>query len=168
MADMTPADLSAMMGNNNNMGGGAWWIIILFLFMMGNGGWNGRGNSATDQEILFNQHFNALDNKIDRIGNGIADATFALSEKINGEGRALQTQMAQASCDIKGLIRDDGDKTRALIQQNEMQQLRDKVYALEADARMCGVVKYPLSMSYAAGGNPFCNYPAGGCGCGNI
>lgn len=48
--EMSPADLSAVVGNrNNNWGGngmfgdGAWWIIILFLFAM-NGGWgNNRG-----------------------------------------------------------------------------------------------------------------------------
>lgn len=52
--EMSPADLSAVMGNRNGngwggngmFGDGAWWIIILFLFAM-NGNWGGnRGGNG--------------------------------------------------------------------------------------------------------------------------
>ena len=178
---MTPADFSALMGNGNGFGGNnAWWIILLFLFIGGNG-WNRNGDfgqyatAASQQEILFGQRFSNLDNKMDRLGNGLADVAFSLNNTITGEGRSTQAQIAalnanldQSTCKIINAIRDDGDKTRAIIQTNEIQTLRDKIGALEADARMCGVVKYPLNMTYTAGGSPFCNYPGNGCGCGNI
>lgn len=96
---MSPADFSAIMGNENGFGGnGAWWIIILFLFFM-NGGWRNNGDygqfatAASQQDILFGQKFSDLDNKIDRIGYGIADATFSLNNSINAEARGLQTQI---------------------------------------------------------------------------
>lgn len=91
---MSPADFAAMMGNNEFGGNGGWWLILLFLFAM-NGGWNRNGDygqyatAASQQEILFGQRFSNLDNKIDRVGNGIADATYALNNAINGAQTVL-------------------------------------------------------------------------------
>jgi hypothetical protein len=156
---MSPADFAAINGKDGFGGGGAWWIIILFLFLMGQGGFGGNNNAAT-QEILFGQRFQGIDNKLDRIGNGISDATFALNNSITTEGRAIQTQLANCCCDLKTAVHAEGEATRALIQQNEIQMLRDKVASLEMDNRMCGVVRYPTATTFSSGNNPFC-----GCGC---
>lgn len=157
---LSPADFAAINGNDKDgFGGGAWWIIILFLFLMGQGGFGGFGNNAAQQEILFGQQFQGIDSKLDRISNGICDSTFALNNSIMNEGRAIQTQMAECCCDIKTAVHAEGEATRALIQQNEIQTLRDKVASLEMDNRMCGVVRYPTATTYAIGNNPFC-----GCG----
>ena len=67
--------------------------------------------------------------------------------------------MDRQTCAITTAIKEEGNATRALIQANEIQQLRDKVSALEADNRMFGVVRYPNGYSYNAGPSPFC----GGC-----
>lgn len=117
--------------NGDNMGGSLWFIILFFLIF--NNGWNGRGygngdfgqyaTASSQNEILFGQKFSALDNKMDRLGNGIADATFSLNNSVKdgiytttnavkdtayattsavvGEGRALATQLAQCCCDNK-------------------------------------------------------------------
>ena len=122
----------ATVTNGNGFGGNNMWLIILFFVIFGgNGlGWN-RGNgdfgqyatAASQQEILFGQQFQNIDNKIDRIGNGIADATFALNNSIKdgtytttnavkdtayatgaavaSEGRNIQMQLAQCCCDNK-------------------------------------------------------------------
>ena len=212
MNEMSPADVSAVLGNRDGFGnGGAWWLIILFLFCFMGNGWNGnRGDygqyatAASQQEILFGQQFQNLDNKMDRLGNGIADATFALNNSIHNaqdtvagavinEGRGVQTQIANEArgfqqqigdgfCgtnrnidalrtdtalmkgEILGAIREDGDKTRALIQQNEIQALRDKVNALEGDARMCNVVRWPNAFAVPAQ-SPFCNCCGNSCNC---
>ena len=77
----------------------------------------------------------------------------------------LSAQMNQNTCDIVNAIHAEGESTRALIQTNEIQALRDKVSSLEMDNRMYGVVRYPMGYTYNAGPSPFC-----GCnsGCGNI
>lgn len=179
-------------GNENGWGnGGAWWIIILFLFVfMGGGFWGNRqsefgqyATAASQQEILFGQQFGQLNDRLTNIGNGICDSTFALNNSITNEGRSIQNQLAQCccdnrlatanlsaqmnqnTCDITTAIHAEGEATRALIQTNEIQALRDKVSSLEMDSRFCGVVRYPMSYSYSAGNSPFC-----GCnsGCGNI
>ncbi len=85
------ADLATITnGGTGNMGGSLWFIILFFLIF--NNGWNNRGygngdfgqyaTAASQQEILFGQQFQNIDNKIDRIGNGIADSTFALNNSI--------------------------------------------------------------------------------------
>ena len=188
MDTMSLSDIAAVTRNNDGDGwgnGGAWWIIILFLFVfMGGGLWGNRGDygqyatAATQQEILFGQQFGQLNDRLTNIGNGICDSTFALNNSITAEGRALQGQLAECccenrlatanlgaqvdrqTCDITAAIHAEGEATRALIQTNEIQALRDKVSALEMDNRFCGVVRYPMSYSYSAGNSPFC----GGCG----
>jgi len=96
---MSPADIAALTNNNELGNNGAWWLILLFLFFM-NGGWNTNRNgelnqyatAASQQDILFGQKFSDLDNKIDRIGNGICESTYALNNTING----VQTNLGNA------------------------------------------------------------------------
>ena len=188
MDTMSLSDIAAVTRNNDNdgfCGNGAIWLVLLFLFWGFNGnGWNRQGEfgqyatAASQQEILFGQQFGQLNDRLTNIGNGICDSTFALNNSITAEGRALQGQLAECccenrlatanlgaqvdrqTCDITAAIHAEGEATRALIQTNEIQALRDKVSALEMDNRFCGVVRYPMSYSYSAGNSPFC----GGCG----
>ena len=191
MDNYSLSDLRAAVGDDNNGfgGNGAWWVILLFLFWGFNGnGWNKQGEfgqyatAASQQEILFGQQFGQLNDRLTNIGDGICDSTFALNNTITSEGRNLSSQLANCccenrlatanlaaqmdrqTCDITTAIHAEGEATRALIQTNEIQSLRDKVSSLEMDSRFCGVVRYPMSYSYSAGNNPFC----GGCCNGNI
>lgn len=62
----------------------------------------------------------------------------------------LSAQIDRQTCDITTAIHAEGEQTRAMMQANEIQQLRDKVNSLEADNRMYGVVRYPNGYSYNA------------------
>lgn len=129
MENYSLSDLAAVTGGNGMLGGnGGWWLIIILLFFMGGGAWGNRAGdygqfatAASQQDILFSSKFQALDNKIDRIGNGIADATYALKDAITGEGRAVQMQMAEGFAGTKEAISQLGN----MIQQNEMARVRD-------------------------------------------
>lgn len=74
----------------------------------------------------------------------------------------LSAQMDRQTCDITTAIHAEGEQTRALMQANTIQQLRDKVNALELAGQMAGVVRYPTGYAYNAGPSPFCG---GGCNC---
>lgn len=189
LSDLATATRGA---DNDGWGGnGAWILILLFLFWGFNGnGWNRQGEfgqyatAASQQEILFGQQFGQLNDRLNNIGNGICDSTFALNNSITSEGRNLSAQLAQCccdnrlatanlsaqmnqnACDIATAIHAEGEATRALIQTNEIQALRDKVSSLEMDSRFCGVVRYPMSYTYSAGNSPFCG--CNSCGCNNI
>ena len=92
------ADISSVLNKDNGLGGNAFvLIVVLFLFMfMRNGipvSGTVEGNSST-YEILQGQQFQSLNDKIDRVNNGICDGTFALNNSITSEGRATQLGLA--------------------------------------------------------------------------
>ena len=62
---------------------------------------------------------------------------------------------------LQATIVAEGQKTRDLIAQNKIEALQSKVQALELAQATSNIVRYPVSTTYNAGYNPFCN-----CGCG--
>lgn len=121
----------ATYGNNDGWGfgsGGIFYIVILFLFfammMGGNGLWGNRNGdygqyatAATQQEILFNQHFNQLNDRLTSIGNGICDLGYRnardfgdlskenalgqsnIIQSVMGTGNNIQSQLAECCCE---------------------------------------------------------------------
>ncbi len=188
LSDIRAATQDENWGGN----GGSWWIILLFLFAMGGGGFGGFGGYGGANGALtraeMQQGFDTAEitRKLDGMTNGIADATFALNNTITNEGRSMQMQLADCCCNTRLGIADlgaqndrntcaittaihaEGEQTRALIRENEIQALRDKVQALELGNAMCGVVRYPNQITYATNCNPFGYNNNGGCGCNNI
>lgn len=170
------SDIKAAVGESTEgMGGGWLWIIVLFLFMFGFNG-NGFGQNRSDavtNEILSNQHFNALDARITNLGNGICDSTFALNNTILTEGRTMQTQLAQCCCEtnrnIDGVRYDNAQNTQKILDAicgNRIADMQNQINQLQLQAAMCGVVRYPNVMAYNAGTSPFCGCSP--CGCANV
>ncbi len=182
MDNYSLSDIRAATDGGNGasgFGGGAWWIIILFLFLFGcgnGGGFGGKTNDAVSYEILSNQHFNALSRQIDGVGDGICQGFYALNNSVMGEGRALQTQIADCCCatqllgkDIMASVHAENEATRALIQQNEVQALRDKVSDLQLQQSQCAQNAYlidqlrPCAKPAYITCSPYTSY---GCPCG--
>ena len=126
---------------------------------LGNGistlGYEMQGNFASlGKEMALAQ--NGTNTTILQTGNGIqaqlaqccCDNRLATSN--------LAAQMDRQTCDITTAIHAEGEATRKLIQENEIQALRSRVASLEMDNRMCGVVRYPNGYTYYAGPSPFC------------
>lgn len=131
---MTPADIAAVCGNNNRnndgMFGNDWaWIVILLLFGWGGRGFGGfgggyGGGSGVGENYVLATDFATIERKLDGINNGICDATFQLTNNLNGNFRtldgaicnlgyqalqntnAIQSQLAGCCCDIQGAIKD--------------------------------------------------------------
>ena len=173
---------------DEGFGGGAWWIIILFLFMFGMGGFGGFGgqNGALTRAGM-QQGFDTAEvtRKLDGLSYGLSDGFYAQNTTmLNGfagvtaavENSRFAAQQCccetnrnidgvrydaqKNTCDIITAIHAEGEATRNLMQQNEIQQLRDRIQRAELRDAMCGVVRYPMATTYTSGGNPFC-----GCGC---
>lgn len=183
----------ALLGNEGMNGGNAFlWIFALLILANGGlGGWNRAGEfgqyatAASQQEILFGQQFQNLDNKLDRLGNGIADATFALNNSIKDGNYATQNIVKDGFCaNQKNIdsVRFDMSNYASAIQatdtantqkildvlaQNKIETLQGQINQLQLQNALCGVVRYPNSWTYNAGTSPFCNCN-NGCGCGNI
>lgn len=205
--DYSLSDLRAAMGDSNGTfgGGGLLLVVILFLFfVMFRGGWGGNqgdygqhATAATQQEILYGQHFGQINDRLTNLGNGICSLGYdmqggigqlgkeialgqsGLTQTVMGTGNDLSrqlgdcccenrlavanlgAQMDRQTCDITTAIKAEGAATRALLQENTIQALRDQINDLRMDNRMAGVVRYPNGLAYNAGPSPFC-----GC-CGN-
>ena len=149
--ELTPADVMAMNGNNNAM---AEWmnnpfIYLVWLAVLGRGGIFG-GNAAGDPAVqgaltrsdLF-EGFNNQDvnGQLRGITNGICDGFYAVNNALKDGFYGLQTcccetnrnidavryEGAKNTCEITTAIHNEAEATRALINANTMQALRDKL-----------------------------------------
>ena len=144
-------------GYGDGWGGGNgcfMWVILLFALMGGGfGGWGNRGDVASTRDVYASNDFQSLRTAVNNLGNGIADATFALNNTINNGFNNTGRDIAQgtyvmdkAVTDtryvlgnainenrfasqqnanmIAKAIADDGEKTRALIVQNKIEALQ--------------------------------------------
>lgn len=164
------ADIATAANAGEGFGGnGGLWILIILFFLIGMGGngWNRTGElgqyatAASQQEILFGQRFDALATKINQIGDGLCSSTYALNNAITGEGRAIQTQLAQLNSNIE-------NKFAALEKSTLEQRIAEQaaqINQLQLQTQLGSVVRYPTNSAWAMSGNPFCG---NGCGCGNI
>lgn len=120
-----------------------------------------------------------MQGSIGQLGKEIALGQSGLTQTVMGTGNDLSrqlgdcccenrlavanlgAQMDRQTCDITTAIKAEGAATRAMLQENTIQALRDQINDLRMDNRMAGVVRYPNGLAYNAGPSPFC-----GC-CGN-
>lgn len=197
MDNYSLSDLAAVTKDGDGWGGGAWWIIILFLFVFMGGGWGNRqgefgqyATAASQQDILFGQHFGRIDDRLTNIGNGICNLGYEMQGNIgqlgkemalaqNGTNMAImqsangiQAQLAECCCTTQRAIDGVNANMEAKFAALEKSQLEQRIAeqsariaSLEMDNRMCGVVRYPTGYTYNAGPSPFCG--CGGCN-GNI
>ena len=166
------------------MDGGWMWIIVLFLFIFGFGGggaWGNRVQGLTQMEMQQGFDTQEIVRKLDGINYGLCDGFYAQNTTMLNGFAGVTTAVRDAqfaaqqcccetnrnidavrydaqknTCDITTAIHAEGEATRALIQTNEMQNLRDRLQQMELREAMCGVVRYPMATTYTSGGNPFC------------
>lgn len=168
----------ALLGNDG-MGGNAFiWIFALLILCggFGNFGFN-RNNyngdfaqyatSASQNEILLGQKFDALGQKVNSIGDGICSSTYALNNTILGaqnalggaitnEGRAIQSQLCAINSNI--------DNKFACLEKNQLEQKiaeqTAQITQLQTQQMFCGI---PRINPYGYG-----VYAYNNCGCGNM
>ena len=143
------SDIAAMNGNENNAMWNNPFIYLVWLAVLGRGGIFG-GNGANDAAVqgaitrsdLF-EGFNTQDINAQLRGltNGLSDGFYATRMGINDVGYAMKDcccginrnidavryEDAKNTCDITTAIHAEGEATRALINANTMQALRDKL-----------------------------------------
>ena len=237
---MSNAELLALLNSQDDEGMGwnnpFFYLIFIWLFAMfggngfgfgGFGGYGAYGAQQISNDFLFS-NLNAGQDAIraSQIAtqNGIASATYDLSNQINAVGQtigqglcsttyelsskidagrydqalatqqlsrqisdsccatnrnidALANQMSMDTCAIKEAIFRDGEATRALINANTMQELRDKLNSAEMalsnnaqtaaiehaiDAKVASIVGFPARPPFWAYPFPYCPSTSGG------
>ena len=188
MDNYSLSDLKSVVDGADGINGGSAWLIILFVLLIGNGGFgfnrnggelNSYATAASQQDILFSSKFQALDNKIDRIGNGIADATFALNNSVKDtayattsavvtEGRATQEAIGNVRYDMANFaasINSNIDNKFAALEKSQMQAQINaqaaQINQLQLSAQLCGIPRINQT-AWGIYPYPTCN---NGCGC---
>ena len=239
---MSNAELLALLNSKDDEDGMGWnnpffYLIFIWLFAMfggngfGFGGFGGGYGAYGAQQISNDFLFSNLNAGQDAIRasqiatqNGIASATYDLSNQINAVGQtigqglcsttyelsskidagrydqalatqqlsrqisdsccatnrnidALANQMTMDTCAIKEAIFRDGEATRALINANTMQELRDKLNSAEMalsnnaqtaaieqaiDAKVASIIGFPARPPFWAYPFPYCPSTSGG------
>ena len=148
------------------------WIIVLFaLFGGGSFGFGNRGygleNALTRSDLQQGFDNQSVLRKLDGINNGLCDGFYAQNTtmlqgfntvgqaiaenrfaqqncccEINRNIDAVRYENAKNTCDIVRAIEKDGEATRALINANTMQALRDKIVAKDQELQ---TVNFQLS-----------------------
>ena len=201
------ADIRAATHDMDGMDGqGSWfWIVVLFLFMFGsgNGLFNNGGNALTRAEMTDGFNNQSVLRKLDGITQGLCDGFYAMNTGMLNGFNSVGTQIAESrfaaqqcccetnrnidnvrydaqknTCDITTAIHAEGEATRAMIQANTIQNLRDRLDAknqelqtanfqlsqqaqsanLIAELRPCAKPAYITCSPYQA-------RSLGGCGC---
>lgn len=155
-------------GEMDGLGGGWMWIIVLFLFLFGAGG-TGFGSGRANE---IQQGFDTAEitRKLDGLANGLCDGFYAQNTTMlngfagittavrdaqfaaqqcccetNRNIDAVRYEAAQNTCAIEKAIHAEGEATRNLIQQNEIQALRDKVADLQLAQSQCAQNAYLIN-----------------------
>lgn len=146
-------------GDNDGMfgGNGAWVFFLFFLLAWGGGfgGWGNRESGAlTRAEMQQGFDTQNIERQLQGINNGLCDGFYAMNTGMlngfSGVNNAIQQaqfasqqcccetnrnidsvkyENARNTCEIVNAIKTDGDATRALMTQNEIQGLRDQLQA---------------------------------------
>lgn len=158
--------------NDGMDGQGSWfWIVVLFLFMTGfnrNGLFGGETSGAlTRAEMTDGFNNQSVLRKLDGITQGLCDGFYAqnttMLQGFNGLGNQIlesrfaaqqcccetnrnidnvRYEASKNTCDITTAIHAEGEATRAMIQANTIQSLRDR---LEAKTQELQTANFQLS-----------------------
>lgn len=173
--------------NDSTFGGGSWWIILLFLFIMGGNGDRGNNGALTRTEMQQGFDTQEITRKLDGITNGLSDGFYAQNTTMLNGFKDVTTAVRDAqfatqqcccetnrnidavrydalknTCEITTAIHAEGEATRALIKENEIQNLRDKVNELQLAQSQCTQNAYlintlrPYPAPAYTVGNPYC------------
>jgi hypothetical protein len=142
--------------NGNGMNEGMWnnpFIYLVWLAVLGRGGifgGNGAGDPAVQGALTRSDLFEGFNNQdvngqLRGITNGICDGFYAVNSSLkdgfygiqgavkdcccttNRNIDSVRYDMSKGFCDVAGAIHAEGEATRALINANTMQALRDKL-----------------------------------------
>ena len=150
---LSAGDILALTKDNDNEMWNNPFIYLVWLALLGGGGlFGGNRNAELQGSITRSDLFEGFNNQdvngqLRGITNGICDGFYATRQGISELGfgmkdcccginrniDAVRYEGAQNTCAITNAIHAEGEATRALINANTMQDLRDKLEARDRD-----------------------------------
>lgn len=162
-SNMSPADVAAVVDNNGYadgaFGGGWMWLIVLLLLFRGNN-W-GENQTLTSDEFIKRDIFNTnqnVSNTACQTQRDVLESRYTtqlglqqvqasqqqcccdtqkeiLQSRYDSalQAQNIQAQLQNCCCDLKTAIHAEGEATRGLIQNNMIQDLRDRLAERDRD-----------------------------------
>lgn len=148
---LSASDVLALTRNNE---GDTWnnpFIYLVWLAILGGGGiFGNRGEvqgALTRSELFEGFNNQEVNGQLRGLTNGLSDGFYATRQGITDVGYSVQRtgceinrnidavrfEGAKNTCDITNAIHAEGEATRALINSNTMQELRDRLEARDRD-----------------------------------
>lgn len=182
--------LSDKNGNNFGENSFIWIFALLILFGSGNGfGFGNRGGGVSEADLCNANSFQELKSSVRgvseqingmnvNLNKGLCELGYTTLSQFNQLERELadcccQTQrnidsvrfdMSNYHADTNAVITAQTQKILDAISGNRMADMQSRINQLELQSQLCGIVRYPTSMTYATNCNPF--FGNNGCGCG--
>ena len=120
------------------------------------------GNYQTQN--MVNNGFNQMQRDLGTAANTLAAITNNNANDIRDRLWNMQTTNQECCCNILRAIdgvnyniQQQADRAERLQQQQKIEYLQNQVNQLNLSAQLCGVVRYPNSITYNAGQSPFFN-----------
>lgn len=135
-------------------------------------GFDNQNSMANQREILsaVNQNFHDtaqfVGDKYSELQRDIAALAVGQANVLANQNQCCcdtRMEIQQGNFNLIQAVQQEGAATRALIQQDKIESLQQRVNDLNLQAQMAGVVRYPMTTAYNAGYNPFCNCGQGCC-----
>lgn len=184
------SDVAAVTRNNDGWGGGegGWFgMIILFALIFGWGGngfggqrnFNG-GEPVTESGLCNAMNFNNLENQVGRLSDSLQNGLCNLGYETLRNFNTTQQQIAECCCttqrgidsvnyngamntaNINANVTAQTQKILDVLCGNRMADMQNQINALQLQAALSNVVRYPTGFTYTAGNSPFCNSCCGG------
>lgn len=133
----------------------------------------GTAQSVATTNQVFHDTLNALSDKYNEITRDIGGLAVGQANMLAKENECCCSTLraidgvnynnAMNTASINANTTAQTQKILDALSANKIEELQNKVNALELQNAVSGVVRYPNSWTYNAGNSPFCN-----CGCGNV
>lgn len=160
---LSAADVMALSRDDENNWMNNPFIYLVWMWMFGANGWNRNGDAATQGAITRSDLFEGFNNQdvngqLRGITNGICDGFYATNNSLKDGFFGVQSALAdnrfaqqnccceisrnvdgiraenyKNTCEITTAIHNEGELTRALINENTTQALRDKLADTDRD-----------------------------------
>lgn len=161
-------------GDNTSCGfGGGWFIwIFFFFFLMMNGGFWGNNNAATKEDLCQGFNFNNLERQVEsnnnylrdgfysnntnmltgfnNLGMQLADNRFAQQScccETNRNIDSVRAENYRNTCEITTAIHGEAEQTRALMTQQTIQDLRDRLEARDRDLLQANIMASQIAQT---------------------
>ena len=119
----------------------------------------GTAQSVATTNQTFHDTLGALSDKYSELARDISGVNVSLQQILSNQNEcccSTKMEIAQNRYDSAMQMSQMEARLTAKMDANEIQNLRDKVNALELNNAVSGVVRYPNTWSFDAGKAPFC------------